>query len=196
MHCSSSCCDAAWCEAAVQVRITQFFTDSTHMRKRAASVSCDGTGSVIDVTDLRRSCDSKSGQGHHTNWGRAHGFRLIWDLLRCSCPMEAQNRSGTMRERFPHCIVWAPIPIVTWIFPFIGHIGTIFSQGWMSCKAGSMVLSSTAKSCWYPTSGVCFAGVCSAAGVIYDFAGNVHVGHFGCALHLGPCPEVLRRHLQ
>ena len=26
---------------------------------------------------------------------------------------------------FPHCIVWSPIPLVTWFIPFIGHLGAL-----------------------------------------------------------------------
>lgn len=26
-------------------------------------------------------------------------------------------------KSFPHCIVWSPIPLVTWFIPFIGHMG-------------------------------------------------------------------------
>lgn len=24
------------------------------------------------------------------------------------------------RDRFPYCIVWTPIPLLTWLLPFIG----------------------------------------------------------------------------
>ncbi|KAK9719827.1 Protein of unknown function (DUF778) [Popillia japonica] len=27
------------------------------------------------------------------------------------------------RDRYPFCIVWTPIPILTWLFPIIGHMG-------------------------------------------------------------------------
>ncbi|CAL8102922.1 unnamed protein product [Calicophoron daubneyi] len=27
------------------------------------------------------------------------------------------------RHRFPHCLVWTPIPILTWILPIVGHLG-------------------------------------------------------------------------
>lgn len=26
---------------------------------------------------------------------------------------------------FPFCIVWTPIPLITWVFPFIGHMGAL-----------------------------------------------------------------------
>lgn len=32
-------------------------------------------------------------------------------------------------KRFPFCIVWSPIPILTWLFPFIGHVGICLSSG-------------------------------------------------------------------
>ncbi|GJQ65998.1 hypothetical protein Trydic_g4091 [Trypoxylus dichotomus] len=33
------------------------------------------------------------------------------------------------RDRFPFCIVWTPIPILTWLFPIIGHMGVALSNG-------------------------------------------------------------------
>ncbi|KAG6951713.1 hypothetical protein JG687_00013449 [Phytophthora cactorum] len=32
-------------------------------------------------------------------------------------------------HRFPYCIVWSPIPILTWFLPFIGHMGLADSKG-------------------------------------------------------------------
>ncbi|XP_076268455.1 transmembrane protein 222 isoform X2 [Rhynchophorus ferrugineus] len=33
------------------------------------------------------------------------------------------------RSRYPFCIVWTPIPMLTWFFPFIGHMGIALSSG-------------------------------------------------------------------
>lgn len=33
------------------------------------------------------------------------------------------------RARFPFAILWTPIPVLTWIFPFIGHMGICDSRG-------------------------------------------------------------------
>ncbi|KAI9993375.1 hypothetical protein PInf_015453 [Phytophthora infestans] len=32
-------------------------------------------------------------------------------------------------HRFPYCIVWSPIPVLTWFLPFIGHMGLADSKG-------------------------------------------------------------------
>jgi hypothetical protein len=32
-------------------------------------------------------------------------------------------------SRFPFAIVWTPIPCLTWLFPFIGHMGICDSRG-------------------------------------------------------------------
>eukprot|EP00052_Salpingoeca_macrocollata_P017863 m.146174 g.146174 ORF g.146174 m.146174 type:complete len:223 (+) comp20521_c0_seq2:1219-1887(+) len=45
-------------------------------------------------------------------------------------------RIDTARDRYPYCVVWTSLPLITWIFPFIGH-----------------------------------TGICSSAGITYDFAG-------------------------
>ncbi|XVF15842.1 hypothetical protein REPUB_Repub09cG0191100 [Reevesia pubescens] len=33
------------------------------------------------------------------------------------------------RERFPCCIVWTPLPVISWLIPFIGHIGICREDG-------------------------------------------------------------------
>lgn len=33
------------------------------------------------------------------------------------------------RARFPCCIVWTPIPVISWLIPFIGHIGICREDG-------------------------------------------------------------------
>lgn len=39
-------------------------------------------------------------------------------------------------HRYPFCIVWTPIPLLTWLFPFIGHMGIATSQGIIRDFAG------------------------------------------------------------
>jgi hypothetical protein len=33
------------------------------------------------------------------------------------------------RARFPFCLVWGPLPLISWILPFIGHLGLSDSKG-------------------------------------------------------------------
>ncbi|XP_058110594.1 protein RTE1-HOMOLOG isoform X2 [Magnolia sinica] len=33
------------------------------------------------------------------------------------------------RARFPYCIVWTPLPVISWFIPFIGHIGICREDG-------------------------------------------------------------------
>lgn len=33
------------------------------------------------------------------------------------------------RSRFPCCIVWTPIPVLSWFIPFIGHMGLCREDG-------------------------------------------------------------------
>ena len=32
-------------------------------------------------------------------------------------------------DKYPYCIVWSPLPPITWILPFIGHTGIAGSDG-------------------------------------------------------------------
>lgn len=44
-------------------------------------------------------------------------------------------------DRFPFCIVWTPIPVLTWFFPFIGHMGIAMSNGVIRDFAGPYFVS-------------------------------------------------------
>ncbi|EDV23878.1 uncharacterized protein TRIADDRAFT_57530 [Trichoplax adhaerens] len=45
------------------------------------------------------------------------------------------------KSRFPYCIVWTPIPLLTWLFPFIGHMGIAVSSGVIRDFAGPYYVS-------------------------------------------------------
>ena len=32
-------------------------------------------------------------------------------------------------DKYPYCIVWSPLPVITWFLPFIGHTGIGNSEG-------------------------------------------------------------------
>lgn len=38
-------------------------------------------------------------------------------------------RVDTKRHRYPFAIVWTPIPPITWVLPFVGHMGVCDSRG-------------------------------------------------------------------
>ncbi|XP_029171753.1 transmembrane protein 222 [Nylanderia fulva] len=40
------------------------------------------------------------------------------------------------RQRFPFCIVWTPLPLITYLLPFIGHMGIATSTGVIRDFAG------------------------------------------------------------
>lgn len=40
-------------------------------------------------------------------------------------------------SRYPYCIVWTPLPLITALFPFIGHTGVCTSEGIIHDFSGS-----------------------------------------------------------
>ena len=61
------------------------------------------------------------------------------------------NVINPSRQRFPFCIVWTPIPCLTWIFPFIGHMGIGTSVGVIKDFAGSYYVGSDNMAFGKPT---------------------------------------------
>ena len=42
---------------------------------------------------------------------------------------------------FPFCIVWTPMPIISWFLPMIGHVGICTSEGIIHDYAGDKSIS-------------------------------------------------------
>lgn len=58
--------------------------------------------------------------------------------------MEIKMGRGVIRSdinRYPTCIVWTPIPMLTWMLPFIGHMGIATSIGVIRDFAGPYYVS-------------------------------------------------------
>ncbi|CAL2031182.1 unnamed protein product [Caenorhabditis brenneri] len=54
-------------------------------------------------------------------------------------------------NRYPFCIVWTPIPCLTWFFPFIGHMGIANSRGVIRDFAGSFYVAEDDMGFGWPT---------------------------------------------
>ena len=52
-----------------------------------------------------------------------------------------QNKINPKSSTFPYCIVWTPIPIITYVIPSIGHTGIGTSQGIIHDFSGSFCVS-------------------------------------------------------
>lgn len=54
-------------------------------------------------------------------------------------------------NKYPFCIVWTPIPVITWFFPFIGHMGIALSNGVIRDFAGPYFVSEDNMAFGQPT---------------------------------------------
>ncbi|PAV69213.1 hypothetical protein WR25_01555 [Diploscapter pachys] len=55
------------------------------------------------------------------------------------------------KHLFPFCIVWTPIPCITWFLPFVGHMGIATSRGIIRDFAGSFYVSENEMAFGWPT---------------------------------------------
>lgn len=67
------------------------------------------------------------------------------------CKMPNGNGIEPKRMRYPFCVVWTPIPFLTWLFPFIGHMGIATSQGIIRDFAGPYYVSENDMAFGRPT---------------------------------------------
>ena len=54
-----------------------------------------------------------------------------------SIEIESLRSVDPKRQRYPFCIVWTPLPLITSILPFIGHVGVCTSEGIVHDFGGS-----------------------------------------------------------
>nr|GFD03328.1 protein reversion-to-ethylene sensitivity1 [Tanacetum cinerariifolium] len=45
------------------------------------------------------------------------------------------------KSRFPCCLVWTPLPVVSWLAPFIGHVGLCMDDGAVVDFSGSNLVT-------------------------------------------------------
>eukprot|EP00096_Caligus_rogercresseyi_P007991 TRINITY_DN2620_c0_g1_i1.p1 TRINITY_DN2620_c0_g1~~TRINITY_DN2620_c0_g1_i1.p1 ORF type:complete len:169 (-),score=26.25 TRINITY_DN2620_c0_g1_i1:159-665(-) len=55
--------------------------------------------------------------------------------------MAESEKIDFRNHRYPFCVVWTPIPLLSWLFPFIGHTGICTSSGIIRDFAGPYYVS-------------------------------------------------------
>jgi len=56
--------------------------------------------------------------------------------------IQRQNSDVNVKyQRYPYCIVWTPIPLISWLIPVIGHTGIATADGVIHDFAGSNFVS-------------------------------------------------------
>jgi len=69
----------------------------------------------------------------------------MYDSVKSESPTEMGTEHvpeiDKSRQRYPCCIVWTPIPVLTWLFPIIGHMGIGLSSGVIRDFAGPYYVS-------------------------------------------------------
>nr|AFX95946.1 green-ripe protein [Petunia x hybrida] len=66
---------------------------------------------------------------------RSRALRVIRDDL---WPLEEIDPT---KEKFPCCLVWTPLPVVSWLAPFIGHVGICREDGTIIDFSGSNMIN-------------------------------------------------------
>ncbi|XP_052211995.1 transmembrane protein 222-like [Dreissena polymorpha] len=61
--------------------------------------------------------------------------------IKMTLPLSNGHRIDHNKQRYPNCIVWTPIPCLTWFMPFIGHMGIATSTGVIRDFAGPYFVS-------------------------------------------------------
>ena len=86
---------------------------------------------------------------------------------------ELNSKIDVKNQRFPCCIVWSPLPPITWILPFIGHTG-------ICTEDGKFMIASSQRhfnpKCNLSVHFMMFIWWHAHTGIIWDFAGPYSIG--------------------
>lgn len=44
-------------------------------------------------------------------------------MIEQDVPLPHSKQIDPSKARFPYCIVWTPLPVISWLLPFVGHVG-------------------------------------------------------------------------
>ncbi len=80
------------------------------------------------------------GESNVTDDGPEHKFEQAAHTQR-GFVKQRQQTMDPENARFPHCIVWTPLPLISWILPFIGHTGIAMSDGVIHDFAGPYTIT-------------------------------------------------------
>ena len=64
---------------------------------------------------------------------------------------ELKRLVDASRDRYPACIVWSPLPPITWLLPFIGHTGICTEDGIINDFAGPYTIGKNRMAFGSPT---------------------------------------------
>lgn len=70
-----------------------------------------------------------------------HSENISEHALMIDGSMQHSPQIDPKKSRFPCCIVWTPLPILSWLVPFIGHVGICREDGVILDFAGPSFVS-------------------------------------------------------
>ncbi|KAK3736544.1 hypothetical protein RRG08_051536 [Elysia crispata] len=80
----------------------------------------------------------------NSSTNRTEGDRTFYNMPSASgsnTNLYNGTKINAKENRYPHCIVWTPLPCLTWFLPFIGHMGICTTQGIIRDFAGPYYVS-------------------------------------------------------
>lgn len=66
---------------------------------------------------------------------------IIDENLRMLDDLWPLNDVDLKKSKFPCCLVWTPLPVVSWLAPFIGHVGICREDGSIIDFSGSNLVN-------------------------------------------------------
>jgi hypothetical protein len=103
--------------------------------------SNDCTDPKVEIRSVEQGGSKNEGESTHKSYSS----------ISSGMPLFYTDNIDNEKCRYPHSIVWTPIPLITWLFPFIGHMGICTMQGVIRDFAGPYYVSEDCMGFGNPT---------------------------------------------
>ena len=105
-----------------------------------------------EETDTLLEADIDISNRENKGWSNnLHFYDAISNTKTSQISSENMAKIDHELQRYPHSIVWTPIPCLTWLFPFIGHMGIATTEGIIRDFAGPYYVSTDNMAFGAPT---------------------------------------------
>ncbi|KAJ6924404.1 hypothetical protein NC652_017636 [Populus alba x Populus x berolinensis] len=108
-------------------------------------LACFGTGSICQGCSLTHQCFITESAQSYMLRGQFSPMDLkgAFDVEHMSSTSRIQHDLWPLdgidpkKAKFPCCLIWTPLPVVSWLAPFIGHVGICREDGTILDFSGS-----------------------------------------------------------
>lgn len=117
---------------------------SSNLNSTATAIQQQQRQTVSNDLDINKLASNYSNRASTNSVERTTAIvemERMRDELITSIKSAKDSQIDPHNDRYPCCLVWTPLPLITWLIPFIGHVGICTVNGIIRDFAGPYFVS-------------------------------------------------------